>query len=317
MPPWNTNVEEAKRELLRIARSLVKLLRPQFLVAGLFLNLLGAAVAAHLGSDIDVTKLLTFQLIISSCQLAGAVANEYADTGTDAINKNRTWFSGGSGEYALGRIGRRAVIALGVFWTVSAFVGMSVLSFLLGGGVGLFALMIVGLVLTLGYSVRPLRFSYRGAGELTMGAMVSFLGPTASFLAQHGSWDNSILAVTIPLVFQMMALMMVVEYPDFEADSVAGKRNLVVRLGRDRAWAFGIAMLFLGAVSALIGMALGLPSTAAVAMALILLLEIAFFWGVQGIVRRKPSFFWSTAGVSGFYILAIGATAIILAGIGI
>ena len=302
---------------MRIAKSLVRLLRPQFLVAGLFLNLLGAAVAAHLGSDINITRLLTFQLIISSCQLAGAVANEYADTATDAINKNRTWFSGGSGEFALGRIGRRAVIALGFFWTTSAVAGMSVLSFLLGGGVGLFALMIVGLVLTLGYSVRPLKFSYRGAGELTMGAMVSFLGPTASFLAQHGSWDNSILAVTIPLVFQMMALMMVVEYPDFEADSIAGKRNLVVRLGRDRAWAFGTAMLLLGAVSALMGTALGLPSTAAVAMALILLLETAFFWGVQGIVRKKPSFFWSTAGVSGFYILAIGATAIILAGIGI
>ena len=295
----------------------MKLLRPQFLVAGLFLNLLGAAVAAHLGSDISLNKLLTFQLIISSCQLAGAVANEYADTGTDAINRNRTWFSGGSGEFALGRISRRAVIAMGVFWTTSAIVGMSILSFSLDGGVGLFALMTLGLVLTLGYSVRPLKLSYRGAGELTMGAMVSFLGPTASFLAQHGSWDNSILAVTIPLVFQMMALMMVVEYPDFEADSAAGKRNLVVRLGRDRAWAFGIVMLLLGAVSAVIGVALGLPSIAAFAMALVLLLETVFFWGIQGIVRRKPSFFWSTAGVSGFYILAIGATAIILAGIGL
>jgi len=76
-------------------------------------------------------------------------------------------------------------------------------------------------------------------------------------------------------------------------------------------------MLLLGAVSAVIGVALGLPSIAAFAMALVLLLETVFFWGIQGIVRRKPSFFWSTAGVSGFYILAIGATAIILAGIGL
>ena len=53
-------MEEAKRELLRIAKSLVKLLRPQFLVAGLFLNLLSAAVAAHLGPDVSLAKLLTF-----------------------------------------------------------------------------------------------------------------------------------------------------------------------------------------------------------------------------------------------------------------
>lgn len=307
---------EAGRSLRSTAKSLVKLHRPQFLIAGLFLNMLGAAAAYHLGSSIDLTKLLTFQWIISSCQLAGAVANEHADAGTDGINKNRTWFSGGSGEFALGRIGRRTVLLLGAFWTISAIAGMTVLSFALGGGVGLFGVMLVGLALTLAYSLRPLRLSYRGAGELTMGAMVSFLGPTASFLAQNGGWDNIILAVTAPLVFQMMALMMVVESPDFEADSVAGKRNLVVRLGKDRAWTLGIAMLFLGAASALMGTSLGLPGTAAASLALILVLEVGFFWGVRGIVRNDGSFFWSTAGVSGFYILAIGATAFLLAGFG-
>ena len=60
MPPWNIRVEEARRDLLGIVKSHVRLLGPQFLVAGLFLNLLSAAVAAHLGPDVSLAKLLTF-----------------------------------------------------------------------------------------------------------------------------------------------------------------------------------------------------------------------------------------------------------------
>ena len=283
----------------------------------MFLNLLGAALALHLGFDLSWARLLVYQLVISSCQLAGAVANEYADTKTDMMNKNRTWFSGGSGEFAFGRIDRSVVIALGVFWTISAAAGMAVLSFVLGGGAGLLVLMILGLVLALGYSVWPLKISYRGMGELAMAGMVSFLGPAASFLAQSGSWDNSILFVTLPLVFQMMGLMIVVQYPDFEADSEAGKKNLVVRLGRERAWTIGIVMFLLGAVFACSGVWFRIPGTVAVTVAVILLLESAFFWGIRGIVREKPSFLWSTAGAAGFYILSIGAAAVLLSGIGL
>jgi len=60
MPPWNTHVKEARRDLLGIVKSHLRLLGPRFLVAGRFLNLLGAAVAAYLGSDISLAKLLTF-----------------------------------------------------------------------------------------------------------------------------------------------------------------------------------------------------------------------------------------------------------------
>ena len=59
------------------------------------------------------------------------------------------------------------------------------------------------------------------------------------------------------------------------------------------------------------------PGTVAVTVAVILLLESAFFWGIRGIVREKPSFLWSTAGAAGFYILTIGAAAILLSGIGL
>jgi hypothetical protein len=46
-------------------------------------------------------------------------------------------------------------------------------------------------------------------------------------------------------------------------------------------------------------------------------LESAFFWWIREIVREKPSFLWSTAGAAGFYILTIGAAAVLLSGIGL
>ena len=291
-----------------------KLLRPQFLIAGLFLNVLGAALATHLGVTFDLAKFLMLQLVISSAQLAGAVANEYADVKTDAVNGYRTCFSGGSGEYALGRIGRRAVVALAAFWTCAGMLGALVLTFVLGTGLASFGLMVLGILLALAYSMSPFRLSYRGVGGPAMAGMVSFLAPATSFLVQHGSWDGSVIVLTAPIMFQMIGLMMVVEYPDFEADRVAGKRNLVVRLGRDRAWRLGIMMLVLGAVSGMLGAIAGVVTYASLALALILVVEAAVFVEMERLVRSKPSFFWSTGGTAGFYILAMAVAAAILSG---
>ena len=305
---------EGRRSLSSPVSSLFKILRPQFLIAGLFLNLLGIALAVHLGTAIDWGKAALFQVLVSSAQLAGAVVNEYADVATDSINKNRTWFSGGSGVFAKGLLGRNTVIAMAVILTAVNIAAMMMFAFVYETGLLALVFMIVGLVLALGYSLRPFMLSYRGIGELTMAFMVSFLTPTTSFLVQHGSWDNTALSLSVPIVFQMLALMMVVEYPDYEADRTANKRNLVVRLGRDRAWRLGLVFLVIGAATALSGMLFGMTAPLSVLVAAILGAEAAVFWKLEKRVRTNPAYWWATAGTSGFYILVLASAAAILAG---
>ncbi len=287
----------------------VRFHRPQFLLAGFALNLLGAAAVLHLGTSIDWVRFGLFQVVVSSCQLAGSSANEIADVRTDGLNDNRTWFSGGSGMVSSGRIAMRTARLTLAFWTGLALAASMMLAFAFEAGVVSLLMMILGLLLALSYSLRPLAFSYKGLGELAMAFMVSFLTPVTSFYVLYGDFEATIVLATVPLVFQLMGLMMVVEYPDRSADIAAEKRTLVVRLGASRSWVVGILMLALGGGWAFIGGAFGLTVTASLLCGGILLGEAAVFWMIGRTEESKSRIFWSTAISCGFYVLVIALMA--------
>jgi 1,4-dihydroxy-2-naphthoate octaprenyltransferase len=284
-------------------------MRPQFLLAGLFLNILGIAVAMHLGARLDFAKAFGFQILVSSLQLAGASANEYADFESDRMNTNRTWFSGGSGVLASGALGRDVAMVLAVFWGFIALLCSIVLSVGMGAPYALLGLTLIGLALALSYSLRPFRLSYTGLGEVTMAVMVSLLVPIASFLVQMGRYDNIILTASVPLFFQMLGLMMVVESPDYAADWRAGKRNLVVRLGRLTSWRLSLLFLILAAASAFYSGLFGVPWLAASVAGVFLLMEALYVYLAEAHIRSMAVMFWSTAVVCGFYLLVIAILA--------
>lgn len=306
-------MEGGSRSLSPRAISIAKLLRPQFLIAGLSLNALGIAVAMFAGSSFDFEKALVFQLIVTSLQLAGATANEYADVESDRLNKNRTWFSGGSGVIASGELSRSFALEAALAFSLAALLLGVFLVTAMGVSLLVLALVALGLVLALSYSLKPLRFAYNGAGEVSMAVMVSLLVPVSSFLVQHGSIDRVVVLASAPLVFQMLSLMMVVQYPDYEADLETGKRNMVVRLGRHRAWRMGILMLLVGAAASFLGGLTGLPGLAAGAVGTALVIEALLFASIERKLESRRVVFWSTAATCGFYVLAIGAMAALIA----
>jgi 1,4-dihydroxy-2-naphthoate octaprenyltransferase len=289
------------------------LMRPQFLIAGLFLNILGIAAATYLGATIDLWKALVFQLVVWSLQMAGASANEYADVETDGLNVCRTWFSGGSGVISSGALGRGVAMAFAVLWGIVALASSVLLSVAMGVTYVISGLTVIGLVLALSYSLRPLKFSYIGLGELSMGVMVSILVPLASFIVQTDRVDRTVLVASVPIFFQILALLMVTEYPDFEADTRVGKRTLVVRLGRLTSWRLGILLLIVAASSAFFGGLFGIPGVAALVAGVFLLMEALFFFIAEKYLISRAIMFWSTAVSCGFYVLVIAVLAFGLA----
>lgn len=294
------------------ALSLVKFLRPHFLVGGFFLNFLGIALALSLGSDVDWAKAGIFQVLISSVQLAGAIANEYSDQVTDGLNTNRTMFSGGSGELSAGRIGGKTALALLVAFVGSSLASMSVIVLAFEAGPLLIGLMIVGLFLGLQYSLGPLSFAYKGLGELVMVALLSFVAPATSFLLQSGSWNNEVFLVGIPSMFLTIGFMIATEYPDLEADLQVAKMNWVVRLGRERAWKLLIVSLLFGSLLSLLATTVGLPGIFAVGMAILLLVEAMFFVAVSGKIRKEPSNIWSAFAAPAFLVFGMFLSAVLL-----
>jgi 1,4-dihydroxy-2-naphthoate polyprenyltransferase len=110
-------------------------------------------------------------------------------------------------------------ILIAIYLTIS--VGWPILIFV---GIGLFS--------SVFYSTPPIRYGYRGFGELSL--LINF-GPViclGAFYVQTRSiaWEPFILSL-VP-GFLMWSMIIINEIPDYEEDSQAGKMNLVSRLGR-------------------------------------------------------------------------------------
>jgi 1,4-dihydroxy-2-naphthoate octaprenyltransferase len=91
---------------------------------------------------------------------------------------------------------------------------------------------IAGLVLGWSYHGPPLRLAYRGLGELDVLVCYGPLVSLATYVIQTGTFSWDVVWLSLPLGVFTAAFLLANEFPDYLADQGAGKRNLVVRLGR-------------------------------------------------------------------------------------
>ena len=116
------------------------------------------------------------------------------------------------------------------------------------------------------YHASPLRLSYRGWGEAAVACCYGPLIACGTYLVQHHHVEGPLVPLSILLGVLIAAFLWVNEFPDARADAQAGKRTLVVRLGKTRA-ARVFAALVVGPFAALVLFALtGLPRGALLAL---------------------------------------------------
>jgi 1,4-dihydroxy-2-naphthoate octaprenyltransferase len=209
--------------------SLFLLARAHFLAGGLVMYGMGVAAAlAGEGSQAAV-RLLWGQLGVSAIQLMTHFVNEYFDAPRDALVETRTPFSGGSGVLPAGRVGRDVALRLAA---PCGLVGVAV-TVTVGWPVAVIyaAAQLIGV----GYSAPPVRLMTRGVGEVAAALTVALLTPLAGYGVTAGRLSAQVLWLALPLFPLSLAFMILVELPDYESDRPTGKRNWVVRWGRDRA----------------------------------------------------------------------------------
>jgi len=95
--------------------------------------------------------------------------------------------------------------------------------------------MLIGLISSYFYTAPPLNLSARGVGELFVGLNFGILMTFGGYYVQTRiiSWEPIIAG--IPVALLIAAVLYINEFPDYVADKMAGKRHIVVRLGRSRA----------------------------------------------------------------------------------
>jgi 1,4-dihydroxy-2-naphthoate polyprenyltransferase len=157
------------------------------------------------------------------------------DSGADqgVRDDERSPFSGGKRVLVDGLMtrGETALVA-GVFYAIAIAVGAAIV-FVREPDV--LWLGMIGFALAFFYHAPPLRLAYRGLGELAVALSYGPVIAAGTYLVQRHAIDGVVLAASAPLAVLAGAFLWINEFPDARADAAAGKRTLVVRLGRPRA----------------------------------------------------------------------------------
>ena len=213
----------------------LKALRLQFYPMTLAAYTVGALGATALGTTWDPLLFWLGYVVLFFVEAATVFTNEWFDFESDRRNVHFGPFNGGSrvlvnGDLSFGEL-RVGIVT-------SLMVAVACAGLLLDRAASLPLVTVLGatLVLGLGYTAPPLKFAWRGLGELDVGLTHSLVVILFGHLLQGGAWSDPFpWLVSAPLFVAVLPAIILSGVPDLEADRQAGKATLVVRLGAPRA----------------------------------------------------------------------------------
>lgn len=241
-------------------------------------------MAASVTGRVDLIAYGCAQVTITAFHLMTHYANDYFDRASDA-GAGRTPYSGGSGALVDGSLAPSVGLLAATFCAAVGLAGAGTLVAVARAphAAGLAVAIALGAWC---YSAPPLRLAARGLGELDTAIVVAILVPLCAYAAQRPAPSMGAFASTLPGASAMFAMMLAVEFPDFAADTVGRKRNLVVRLGRVRAGGLGIATVVVVYAGVAFALAVGAPPK--FALLELLTIPLAFRYGGTLAAWRAP-----------------------------
>jgi 1,4-dihydroxy-2-naphthoate octaprenyltransferase len=210
----------------------VRTVRPAIFITTAAPIVLGAVVALHDGS---------FEWNILILSLTGVVFahagvnlyNDYEDhkLGSDEVQENPTFFSGGSRVIQSGEVPARAVLVAAICsFALCALIGLYLA---LASGWPVLLIGLISGLLIVSYS--QLAYTGHGLGELTTFVTSGPLLVGGAYYVQAQSFAPGIWFPAIASGIGVANIVLINEFPDVEPDRAANKNTLAVVLGRSRA----------------------------------------------------------------------------------
>jgi 1,4-dihydroxy-2-naphthoate octaprenyltransferase len=203
--------------------------RPRTLPAAIAPVIVGSALAWRDGAGdlVAASICLGFALLI---QIGTNFANDYFDFihGADTAH----------------RVGPRRAVAAGLVSAATmrnATIGVFAAAFLLGlsliawGGPWLLAIGIACILAGLAYTGGPFPLAYNGLGDVFVFVFFGLVAVGATYFVQAGRVTSDVMLAAVPIGLLATNILVVNNYRDAETDAVAGKRTLVVKLGKTAA----------------------------------------------------------------------------------
>ncbi len=212
-----------------------QLSRPHFHSVGILPFILGLTLSWRLGNPINWPVFLLGLVAVILVMLSTYYGGEAYDVIEDRIawSDGGNPFSGGSGMVVRGRITARQAKGASLAALIAAILIGTFLQFGLKTGPLTLPLGLAGAFAGYFYSTPPFRWAKRGFGEFIIGFCYGWLPVAMAFYLQTGLLHPLILWLSIPIGCTIFNVILLNEFPDYDGDSQAGKKNLTVRLGRD------------------------------------------------------------------------------------
>jgi 1,4-dihydroxy-2-naphthoate polyprenyltransferase len=210
--------------------------RPPFHIVGILPFVLGTVLANRLTGIFHIPVFILSLFAVILVMLLTYYNGEYYDINEDILSAKmgKNAFSGGSQVIAQNMLPRKyAKIGSYISLAIAVFIGL-LLQFYFRTGIWTIALGALGIFLGYFYSNPPIRWVSRGVGELFIGFAYGWLTISTAFYIQAGHFSAAANWISIPIALSIFNVVFINEFPDYSADIQAGKRNIVVRTGKEK-----------------------------------------------------------------------------------
>lgn len=208
--------------------------RPPFHTVGILPFVLGTLLAYKINSVFSMEIFLLGVSGVILIMLTTYHSGEYFDYQGDIISNrlHDNQFAGGTRILPNGKISPMVP-----FWT-------SIVTLILAGAIGIilqFILKTGPYTLFLGflgafagffYSTKPVRLVQRGIGEIFIGFCYGWLPVASAYYIQTGAIHPVIHLIAIPIGLTIFNVILLNEFPDYEADMATDKKNILYRIGK-------------------------------------------------------------------------------------
>ncbi len=218
----------------RFRKGFWQLADPKIWIASTVPMLVGSALAFGLTGSFNLYWFAVALIGIYCIEIGKNAVNEVVDyqSGVDryVTPEQRTPFSGGKktivdGLLTVAEARSIAIATLAAGAIIGLYIAFSREPLVLWVG-------LLGLFFAAFYSLPPLKFSYRGLGEMAVGFTFGPLITSGAYLVQAHTLSPLVILTSLPIGFLIANVLWINQYPDYEADRKGKKLNGVVRLGK-------------------------------------------------------------------------------------
>jgi 1,4-dihydroxy-2-naphthoate polyprenyltransferase len=238
------NSKELKTKNSKL-KTLILASRPQFLTASISPVLVGSALGFAIAGTFNWPLFLLALFGMMALHAGANIANDYFDSlsGNDWLNKNVTPFSGGRQFIQQNILSPKTTLAVALFClALGASLGLVIVY--LTHSLFILILGLVGLLGAFFYTAPPVKFGYRGVGEIAIAFLFGILPVYGSYYLQTGLIDVTPLPAACVVGILIFLIIFVNEFPDLPADSAVNKKNIIVRFGVPvSVWIYRIAVI--------------------------------------------------------------------------